>query len=108
MRPVSGLPSQSHIFGSAKTGATIIDSLDTLWIMGLKKEFKQGRNWVRYRFDLKKANQMISSFETVIRFLGGLLSAYHMSGDKVFLDKAKDVAVALEFAFRVGSFISSL
>jgi hypothetical protein len=28
-------------------GGTIVDSLDTLWIMGLKDEFEKGRAWVR-------------------------------------------------------------
>lgn len=27
-------------------GATVVDSLDTLWLMGLKEEFKQARDWV--------------------------------------------------------------
>ncbi len=27
-------------------GATIVDALDTLWIMGLEAEFKDGRDWV--------------------------------------------------------------
>ncbi|GFZ04392.1 alpha-mannosidase 1 [Actinidia rufa] len=31
-------------------------------------------------------------FETTIRVVGGLLSAYDLSGDKVFLEKAKDIA----------------
>ena len=32
----SGRPSTNNIFGAAKMGNTIIDALDTLWIMGLK------------------------------------------------------------------------
>jgi len=28
-------------------GTTLVDSLDTLWIMGLSKEFYEGRDWVR-------------------------------------------------------------
>lgn len=32
----SGRPSTNNIFGAAKTGNTIIDALDTLWIMELK------------------------------------------------------------------------
>lgn len=31
-------------------------------------------------------------FETTIRSLGGMLSAYDLSKDKMFLDKAKDLA----------------
>lgn len=26
-------------------GATVVDSLDTLWLMGLKDEFKAARDW---------------------------------------------------------------
>jgi hypothetical protein len=35
-------------------GLTIVDSLDTLYIAGLKKEFKRARDWVEkeLRFDL--------------------------------------------------------
>ena len=33
----SGRPSTNNIFGAAKTGNTIIDALDTLWIMQLKE-----------------------------------------------------------------------
>ncbi len=35
-------------------GLTIVDSLDTLWIMDLKDEFHEARNWVadNLRFDL--------------------------------------------------------
>ena len=28
-------------------GTTLVDSLDTLWLMGLKDEFYEGRDWVR-------------------------------------------------------------
>ena len=29
-----------------KQGATIVDSLDTLWLMGLNDEWQQARDWV--------------------------------------------------------------
>ena len=37
-------------------------------------------------------NNDVQLFEIVIRALGGLLSAYHLSEDKVFLDKAVSIA----------------
>uniref|UniRef100_A0A8C4N369 alpha-1,2-Mannosidase n=1 Tax=Eptatretus burgeri TaxID=7764 RepID=A0A8C4N369_EPTBU len=37
--------------GSVKLGATIVDSLDTLHIMGLRKEFQEGAAWVRQHLD---------------------------------------------------------
>ena len=33
-------------------------------------------------------NRDVNLFETTIRVLGGLLSAYHLSAENVFLDKA--------------------
>ena len=49
VKPDTGRPSTSNIFGAAKTGATIIDALDTLWIMGLTEQFEEGRKWVQDR-----------------------------------------------------------
>jgi mannosyl-oligosaccharide alpha-1,2-mannosidase len=41
----------------------------------------------------------VNLFETSIRVLGGLLSTYHLSGDQIFLDKAKDLGDRLLPAF---------
>ncbi|KAK1416965.1 hypothetical protein QVD17_26085 [Tagetes erecta] len=72
-------------------GATLIDSLDTLYIMGLDEQFQKAREWVANSLDFNK-NYDASVFETTIRVVGGLLSAYDLSGDNVFLEKAKDIA----------------
>ncbi|CAI0410350.1 unnamed protein product [Linum tenue] len=72
-------------------GATLIDSLDTLYIMGLDEQFQRAREWVATSLDFNK-DYDASVFETTIRVVGGLLSAYDLSGDKVFLEKAKDIA----------------
>ncbi|KAJ4826381.1 mannosyl-oligosaccharide alpha-1,2-mannosidase [Turnera subulata] len=72
-------------------GATLIDALDTLYIMGLNDQFQRAREWVANSLDFNK-DYDASVFETTIRVVGGLLSAYDLSGDKVFLDKAKDIA----------------
>ncbi|KAL3632152.1 mannosyl-oligosaccharide alpha-1,2-mannosidase [Castilleja foliolosa] len=72
-------------------GATLIDALDTLYIMGLDEEFQKARDWVAESLDFNK-NYDASVFETTIRVVGGLLSSYDLSGDTVFLEKAKDIA----------------
>jgi len=71
-------------------GATLVDSLDTLYIMGLKEEFKKARDWVAESLDFDKDYEA-SVFETIIRVVGGLLSAYDLSADKIFLEKARDI-----------------
>ncbi|CAG0900914.1 unnamed protein product, partial [Cyprideis torosa] len=80
-------------------GLTIVDSLDTLWLMGLKDEFSKAREWVATELDLAKNARWVNTFETTIRVLGGLLSAYHLSGDRIFLDKAVDLGERLLPAF---------
>ncbi|KAL4629043.1 hypothetical protein ACB092_05G280800 [Castanea dentata] len=72
-------------------GATLIDSLDTLYIMGLEEQFQKAREWIANSLDFNKDYEA-SVFETTIRVVGGLLSAYDLSNDQVFLDKAKDIA----------------
>jgi len=81
-------------------GATLIDALDTLWIMGLKDDFYAAVDAVHSNisFETTTASQ-ISTFETSIRFLGGLLSAYDLSGDRRLLSKARDVGDMLYKAF---------
>ena len=83
-------------------GATIVDALDTLWIMGLKDEFKQARDWVATSLNLN-VNMGISFFETTIRCLGGLLAAYELSGDSMFLQKTKELGEKLLIAFKLPS-----
>ncbi|KAH9716176.1 Mannosyl-oligosaccharide 1,2-alpha-mannosidase MNS1 [Citrus sinensis] len=72
-------------------GATLIDALDTLYIMDLDEQFQRAREWVASSLDFNKSYDA-SVFETTIRVVGGLLSAYDLSGDKVFLEKARDIA----------------
>ena len=79
-------------------GITLVDSLDTLWLMGMKDEFWRARDWVRDHLDHSRTGK-VSVFETTIRDLGGLLSAYDFSRDKVFLDKALDLGQRLIRAF---------
>ena len=79
-------------------GVTLVDSLDTLWIMNMHEEFQQARDWVRDSLSHDQ-NAKVSVFETTIRSLGGLLSAYDWSRDAVFLDEALDLARRLMRAF---------
>uniref|UniRef100_A0AC35GN67 Alpha-1,2-Mannosidase n=1 Tax=Panagrolaimus sp. PS1159 TaxID=55785 RepID=A0AC35GN67_9BILA len=75
-------------------GLTILDSLDSLLIMGMDNEFSEARQWVSESLDFEK-DRFVSLFETTIRVLGGLLSTYHLSGDKLFLTKAEDIGSRL-------------
>uniref|UniRef100_A0A672Z1N1 alpha-1,2-Mannosidase n=1 Tax=Sphaeramia orbicularis TaxID=375764 RepID=A0A672Z1N1_9TELE len=83
-------------------GLTLIDSLDTMWILGLKEEFAEARAWVEKDLSFDK-NVDVNLFETTIRVLGGLISTYHLSADQLFLEKAKDLGSRLMPAFKTPS-----
>lgn len=76
-------------------GSTIIDSLSTLWIMNLKPEFEEAKIWVKNNLEFDSSNAYTSYFEVSIRILGGLLSAYELSKDEIFLQKAEKLGQIL-------------
>jgi hypothetical protein len=78
-------------------GATLIDALDTLWLMEMHDEFARARDHVaQLNF---KVDKSVSVFETTIRIVGGLLGAYELSKDELFLQKADELATLLLPAF---------
>ncbi|XP_023231997.1 endoplasmic reticulum mannosyl-oligosaccharide 1,2-alpha-mannosidase-like, partial [Centruroides sculpturatus] len=72
-------------------GLTLIDSLDMMYMMDLREEFEEAKQWVQEKLDFN-INKDVNLFETTIRIFGGLLGAYHLSKEKIFLDKAIDLA----------------
>uniref|UniRef100_A0A671NYG6 alpha-1,2-Mannosidase n=1 Tax=Sinocyclocheilus anshuiensis TaxID=1608454 RepID=A0A671NYG6_9TELE len=98
LRPVSKQGHSSNLFGSLK-GATIVDALDTLYIMEMYDEFEAATEWVEMNLDFNM-NAEISVFEVNIRFVGGLLSAYYLSGKEVFRRKAVELGEKLLPAFK--------
>ncbi|KAK3691350.1 hypothetical protein RRG08_036154 [Elysia crispata] len=97
-RSISLRPHSGSVFGSASLGASIVDSLDTLYIMELDEEYKKARDWVAQHLNFEVSSDL-SVFETNIRFVGGLLSAYALTGDQMFKKKAKIIADKLLPAF---------
>ncbi|KIK71607.1 glycoside hydrolase family 47 protein [Collybiopsis luxurians FD-317 M1] len=80
-------------------GYTVIDSIDTMLIMGLEQDYARARKWVETKLSFDQ-NANFNTFETTIRVLGGLLSAYELSGhDKLYLDRAVDLANRILPAF---------
>lgn len=112
-------------------GASIVDTLDTLLVMGLQEEYNlcrrhvnqinfhwiTGRDWSQGYIGLdgeldahgkqwtidRDRTAGLPVFETGIRYLGGLLGAYDLTGDKLMLDRAVDIAEVLGRAFNTKS-----
>jgi mannosyl-oligosaccharide alpha-1,2-mannosidase len=95
IRPISGEVTD-HFGGWA---ATLIDALDTLWIMGFEEEFNSAIEDVE-TIDFGYTHlDHINVFETNIRHLGGLLAAFELSKDQRLLAKATEVGDMLFHAF---------
>ena len=97
INPVSGT-SQSFFIQGHDLGLSLIEALDTLWIMELDEEFQAGVDWVKSSLDFD-IDGYAQVFETNIRLVGGLLSAFLACGDPVLLEKAQDLADRLLKAF---------
>lgn len=84
-------------------GATIIDSLDTLLLMGMREEYDRALRWVASDFDPPSKDFEASVFETVIRVVGGFLAAYDVTGDAVLLDRSRELADRLMGAYNTST-----
>ncbi|KAG9234939.1 glycoside hydrolase family 47 protein [Amylocarpus encephaloides] len=79
--------------------ATLVDSLDALYILGLHDEFHQALKALDMIDFTKPHSERVPVFETTIRYLGGLLGAYDISDGKypILLEKADELG---DFLFR--------
>ncbi len=77
---------------------TPVDSLSTMYVMGLREEADKTREYIaqnlRFDHDIE-----VKNFEITIRVLGGLVSSYQLSGDKRLLALADDLGQRLLPAF---------
>ncbi len=95
LKPISRKP---HDWYGQSLLMTPVDALDTMLLMGLETEADAARELIATRLDFDK-DLDVKHFEIVIRLLGGLLSAYEMTGDKRLLARADDLGTRLLPAF---------
>lgn len=80
-------------------GLTVVDAMSTLWVMELNEEWAAGKEWISANLNFANLDKVVRVREAFLDYLGGLLSAYALSGDVLFLEKAKEVYKALTPAF---------
>ena len=73
---------------------TPVDSLDSLYLLGFKKEADETREYIVKNLSFDK-DISVQNFEITIRILGGLLSSYQITGDKRLLNLADDLGTRL-------------
>ncbi|KAF9225798.1 glycoside hydrolase family 47 protein [Gyrodon lividus] len=94
--------SKSYTDGRNGWGASIVDAMSTMWIMGLYDWFNQTVNHTTaVDFRKSQTDDTVSLFETTIRYIGGFLSAYELSGYQydVLVDKAEQLAEQLAYTW---------
>jgi mannosyl-oligosaccharide alpha-1,2-mannosidase len=95
LKPISG----DYVDQFSGWAATLVDSLDTLWIMGMRQEFYEAVEAVA-TIDFGQSTALtVNTFETCIRYLGGLIAAYDLSGHEVLKLKAVEVGDLLYAGF---------
>ena len=91
-----------------RVGVTLVESLDTLYLMGMTREFDDACDWVHgggvndAQVSQNLAFEGVKNASVVVfttRVLGGLLSAYDLSQRDVLPQKAVELADLLLLAF---------
>lgn len=95
--PVSGKP-QNFFLPEHSFGLSIIEALDTLYVMELDDELEACLRWLRSHLDFDVDGD-VQMFEAVIRMVAGLMTGYYATGEKLLLDGARDLADRLLVCF---------
>lgn len=101
VRPVSGKP-KNFFIPEHSFGLSIIEALDTLYVMELDDELEESLKWLRSHLDFD-VDGNVQMFEAVIRIVAGLLSGYYATAEKLLLDGAIDLADRLLVCFTKSS-----
>lgn len=111
----------SNLTAAGGIGYTIIDSIDTMVIMGLDDEEKRAREWVTNNLSFDRdgdfntfevrgylafaaliviqSTPFTTENQTTIRVLGGLLSAYYLTNQSIYLERATELGHRILPAF---------
>jgi len=97
VRPVSG--GRNDFFASGRTfGLSIVEALDTLWLMELDEEVALAADWIEQHFDPSQDTD-VQLFEVVIRLVGGLLAGHLCTGRPALLTRCRELTDRLLPAF---------
>src|SRR5690242_8587449 len=98
IKPVSGGAEPFFFPKGPALGLSIVEALDTLYVMKLDAELAHGVRWIADNLHFEIDGE-VQVFETGIRMVGGLLSAWCATHEKKLLALAQDLADRLSPAF---------
>lgn len=78
LKPMTKRAHLTSVFGGGDLGATIVDGMDTLYVMGLIDEFREGRDWIAEHFHI---NEIVSTL-TLLNLLHSSYSIDNLMYEK--------------------------
>lgn len=88
-----------NTISKSKFAFSIIESMDTLLIMGFDEEFNKCKKWIKDNLNFQSVSDFVSTFHFNSRIIGSLLSTYALTGDNFFLRKARMMVQVITPAF---------
>jgi mannosyl-oligosaccharide alpha-1,2-mannosidase len=95
--PVAGKPKDFFVDGHS-FGLSIIEAMDTLYVMELDGELDACVRWLKSHLDFD-VNGKVQMFEAVIRMVAGLMTGYYATGERFLLDGSRELADRLLVCF---------
>ncbi|HTU28264.1 MAG TPA: glycoside hydrolase family 47 protein [Solirubrobacteraceae bacterium] len=89
---------QAFFVPGQSVGLSIIEALDTMYVMGLDEQLADGVSWIHQNLDFDIDGDF-HVFEAIIRLVGGLEAGYLATGDPYLLTQCVDIADRLLPAF---------
>ena len=95
-------PSSKKCSNTSEIALTVVDSLDSAWLSGDTELYQRLRSFVEKSFTCAR-NRIIPFRDLNAHVIGGLISAYVLTGDELFLMKLRDCGEVARRAFGAGS-----
>ena len=102
IRPVGNTTFNRPWMGE-RSGLTLVNSMSTLWVLGLREEFNRAKEWaLSDGLRLVNLPDGVQVLDLTNCYVGGLLSVHALSqaNDTKFVDKAVKIAQIVEPALR--------
>lgn len=101
LKPISKKASFNW-FG-VSSGYTIVSAMSTLHTMGLWEQWQEGKRWIENDLKFSAIDVNLTTTLIVTDYIGALLSAYALSGDEIFKNKAVEIGDIIKKAFNTTS-----
>lgn len=79
---------------------SMVNAMTTFALTGMEAEFEQGTRWVETQLEFEKLDKDLSVSRIVSSYIGALLSCFALTWNRIFLDKAEQLALKLEPAYK--------